>query len=272
LSESSGLRRHPAMATCNAYTLCGNVASVPALPQISQNQASSSFRRMALKAGRLSQSFTLQNGSSLHKVVRQEVEGVRQGLVGQAVAEVQFVNPQDAKKLVDETGYTIVDIRDQVQYERAHIPTAVHVPYYIRNDDMDIGTIIKRQAHNNFAGLFYGLAFTKENPNFNSTITEKFPKDSKLLLVCNEGLRSGYASDRLEDLGYENVAYIARGLQIVEPGIFPKEGKVELKDAGKGGVVEIQGKISVVLGTVLVLAFLFLQFFPDQANELFFKS
>jgi rhodanese-related sulfurtransferase len=262
------------MATCNAYTLCGNVASLPTLPQMSQNQASSSSRRMALKAGRLSQRFTLQNCNAFHRVVRQEVDGVRrrQGLVGQAVAEVQFVSPEEAKKLVEDNGYTIVDIRDQVQYERAHIPTAVHVPYYIKNDDNDIGTIIKRQAHNNFAGLFYGLAFTKENPNFNSTVTEKFPKDSKLLLVCNEGLRSGYASERLEDLGYKNVAYIARGLQIVEPGTFPKKGKVELKDAGKGGVVEIQGKISVVLGTVLVLAFLFLQFFPDQANELFFKS
>lgn len=52
------------------------------------------------------------------------------------------------------------------------------------------GTIIKRQAHNNFAGLFYGLAFTKLNPDFVESVKSKFSPESKLLLVCQEGLRS----------------------------------------------------------------------------------
>lgn len=51
------------------------------------------------------------------------------------------------------------------------------------------GTAIKRQAHNNFAGLLYGLAFTKPNEAFLKTVEEKFSKDSKILLVCQEGLR-----------------------------------------------------------------------------------
>lgn len=52
------------------------------------------------------------------------------------------------------------------------------------------GTMIKRQAHNNFAGLFYGLAFTKLNPDFVGSVKGKFSPESKLLLVCQEGLRS----------------------------------------------------------------------------------
>jgi hypothetical protein len=51
------------------------------------------------------------------------------------------------------------------------------------------GTIIKRQAHNNFAGLFYGLAFTKPNKDFTKMVKSKFSPESKLLVVCQEGLR-----------------------------------------------------------------------------------
>lgn len=51
------------------------------------------------------------------------------------------------------------------------------------------GTIINRTLHNNFSGLFYGLAFTKPNPDFLSSVEKEFSKDSKLMLVCQEGLR-----------------------------------------------------------------------------------
>ena len=34
-------------------------------------------------------------------------------------------------------------------------------------------------------------------------------------------------------------------------GLFPKEGKMELKDAGKGGFVTIQGPLSAVLAVIL---------------------
>lgn len=53
----------------------------------------------------------------------------------------------------------------------------------------NIGTIVKRTVHNNFSGLFFGLPFTKLNPDFVLTIKEKFSDDSKLLIVCQEGLR-----------------------------------------------------------------------------------
>lgn len=51
------------------------------------------------------------------------------------------------------------------------------------------GTLIKKFAHNSFAGAFYGLAFTKENNDFLGTIQKKYKKDDKILMVCQEGLR-----------------------------------------------------------------------------------
>jgi len=55
-----------------------------------------------------------------------------------------------------------------------------------------VGTIIKRQLHNNFSGLFYGLPFTKPNPDFVQSVKTQFPPESKLLVVCQEGLRFVY--------------------------------------------------------------------------------
>ncbi|KQJ89622.2 hypothetical protein BRADI_4g27040v3 [Brachypodium distachyon] len=186
-----------------------------------------------------------------------------------ARAEVSFVDGDEAKRLVAEEGYTVLDVRDRRQYERAHVKASAHVPLFIENDDNDIGTIIKRQAHNNFAGLFYGLSFTKLNKDFTKMVKDKFSPNAKLLLVCQEGLRSTAAADALEREGFQNLACITSGLQTLKPGTFESVGKTELQNAGKAGLVTIQGKISIVLGTILISLLLFITVFPDQAEKLF---
>eukprot|EP00850_Spirogloea_muscicola_P010523 SM000062S19909 [mRNA] locus=s62:312605:314211:+ [translate_table: standard] len=183
-------------------------------------------------------------------------------------SKLQYVKPDVAKKLVDTEGYTVVDIRDERQYKKAHIVNSEHIPLFVENTDSDVATLVRRQAHNNFAGLLYGLAFTKDNDNFISTFEQKFKKDSKLLVVCQEGLRSASAADKLKNAGFKDVAIITSGLQKVPNGLFPKEGRTELKDAGKGGIVSIQTPISIVLATLLFGAYAFISLFPEQAAEL----
>ncbi|CAA6672316.1 unnamed protein product [Spirodela intermedia] len=183
-------------------------------------------------------------------------------------AEVNFVNAEEAKRLVDEEGFTVLDVRDKSQYDRAHIQSSYHVPLFVENKDNDPGTIIKRTLHNNFSGLFYGLPFTKPNPEFVQSIRGQFSPDSKILLVCQEGLRSAAAASKLEQEGFQNVSCITSGLQSVKPGTFSSVGSTKLEDAGKAGLVTVQGKISAVLGTVLICAYLFITFFPDQAEKL----
>ncbi|PHU22527.1 Rhodanese-like domain-containing protein 9, chloroplastic [Capsicum chinense] len=183
-------------------------------------------------------------------------------------AQVEFVNAEEAKKLVALEGYAVLDVRDKTQFERAHIKNCYHVPLFVENTDNDLGTIVKRQLHNNFAGLFFGLPFTKPNPAFVQSVKSQFSPESKLLLVCQEGLRSAAAAQRLEGEGYDNIACITSGLQTIKPGTFDSVGLKELQDAGKAGLVTIQGKISTVLGAVLICALLFVTFFPDQAEQL----
>ncbi|KAK4733976.1 hypothetical protein R3W88_008237 [Solanum pinnatisectum] len=197
------------------------------------------------------------------------MKGKQRGIRGfQIKAQVEFVNAEEAKKLVGVEGYAVLDVRDKTQFERAHIKNCYHVPLFIENTDNDIGTIVKRQLHNNFAGLFFGLPFTKPNPEFVQSVKSQFSPQSKLLLVCQEGLRSAAAAQKLERAGYDNIACITSGLQTVKPGTFDSVGSKELQDAGKAGLVTIQGKISAVLGTVLICALLFVTFFPDQAEQI----
>ncbi|KAF5750689.1 hypothetical protein HS088_TW03G01028 [Tripterygium wilfordii] len=183
-------------------------------------------------------------------------------------AEVDYVNVEEAKKLIASEGYAILDVRDKSQYDRAHIKSCYHVPLFIENQDNDLGTIIKRTVHNNFSGLFFGLPFTKLNPDFVQSVKSQFSQESKLLVVCQEGLRSTAAADKLENAGFQNIACITKGLQAVEPGTFDSVGSTELQNAGKAGLVTVQGKISAVLGTALICAYLFITFFPDQAEKL----
>ncbi|XP_026391992.1 rhodanese-like domain-containing protein 9, chloroplastic [Papaver somniferum] len=183
-------------------------------------------------------------------------------------AEVNYVSSDEAKELVSAEGYVVLDVRDSSQYDRAHIKSCYHVPLFIEDKDNDPGTIVKRTVHNNFSGLFFGIPFTKRNTEFVKSVRSQFSPDSKLLLVCQEGLRSSAAANELEKAGFENISCITSGLQSVKPGTFESVGSAELQNAGKAGLVTVQGKISAVLGTVLICAYLFITFFPDQAEKI----
>jgi len=52
---------------------------------------------------------------------------------------VNYVNAEEAKKLIALEEYTILDVRDKNQYERAHIKSCYHVTIFIENQDNDFG-------------------------------------------------------------------------------------------------------------------------------------
>ncbi|TYI78376.1 hypothetical protein E1A91_D06G207100v1 [Gossypium mustelinum] len=64
------------------------------------------------------------------------------------------------------------------------------------------------------------------------------------------------AANKLEQAGFQNIACITPGLQTVKPGTFDSVGTTKLQDAGKAGLVTIQG------------VYLFITLFPDQAEKL----
>lgn len=83
------------------------------------------------------------------------------------------INAEQAKKIMDtESGYIILDVRTQEEYDEAHIPGAIVIP----------NTEIEARAES-------------ELPD----------KDQMILVYCRSGRRSKLAADILVELGYTNI-------------------------------------------------------------------
>ena len=88
-------------------------------------------------------------------------------------ASSEQISGAEAKALMDsESGYIILDAREQDEYDEGHIPGAILIPY---------GEIADRAE--------------KELPN----------KDQLILVYCRSGRRSKIAAEELVKLGYTNV-------------------------------------------------------------------
>lgn len=82
------------------------------------------------------------------------------------------ITADEAKKMMEEGGVTVVDVRTAEEYEQKHIPGAILVP--------------------------------------NESIKEEQPEalpdlDAVLLIHCRTGVRSKQASDKLASLGYRHI-------------------------------------------------------------------
>ena len=83
------------------------------------------------------------------------------------------ISGAEAKALMDrESGYIILDVREQYEYDEGHIPGAILIPY---------GEIADRAE--------------KELPD----------NDQLILIYCRSGRRSKIAAEELVKLGYTNV-------------------------------------------------------------------
>ena len=90
-------------------------------------------------------------------------------------AEIMYnkITPQDAKKIMDEqSGYIILDVRTQEEYDTGHIPGAVLLP------DFEIAEKAE-------------------------TVLQD--KNQLILVYCRSGRRSKNASSELAALGYMNI-------------------------------------------------------------------
>lgn len=85
----------------------------------------------------------------------------------------KIITQEEAKKIIDEQeGYIILDVRTKEEYDAGHIPNAILLP----------------------------------NEDIGSEDLEILPDKKQLILIyCRSGNRSKQASQKLVDLGYENI-------------------------------------------------------------------
>jgi rhodanese-related sulfurtransferase len=100
------------------------------------------------------------------------------------------VDVRQAHDLLLNDEYTYVDVRSVTEYRIGHPSGAVNVPL-LHYDEQ--------------------LCVKRPNPQFLAVMQANFPKDAKLLIGCQAGLRSLKAAQLLQAAGYTNVANVRGG-------------------------------------------------------------
>jgi sulfur-carrier protein adenylyltransferase/sulfurtransferase len=110
---------------------------------------------------------------------------------------IREINPPEAQRR-HQAGATLIDVREQVEWDAGHIPGAEFIP---------MGTLLDR-----IEGVVPG-------------------KDSEIILQCRSGARSGRMTAALQEAGYTNVVNMAGGILQWEADGLPVEAPSSLTPA-----------------------------------------
>ena len=119
--------------------------------------------------------------------------------------DVSHIPPQEAAALVDQQGYTYIDVRSIPEFIDGHPAPAVNIPIMHRDP---------------------GTGMMTPNPDFLNVVKAHFPTDAKLVMGCRSGARSARATELLLHAGYSTVVNMQCGYdgernqfgQVVNPG------------------------------------------------------
>src|SRR5919198_4798176 len=96
---------------------------------------------------------------------------------GRPVRRLELIGPEDlARRLGAGDGAVVLDVRDDDEYEEAHIPGSLHIPY---------GHLLER--------------------------LDELPSDRTIAAVCSGGKRSGLAASLLQREGFDDVIHVGHG-------------------------------------------------------------
>ncbi|VVA96924.1 unnamed protein product [Arabis nemorensis] len=163
--------------------------------------------------------------------------------------KVRAVEPKEAKTVVASEGYVLLDVRPVWEREKSRVKGSLHVPLFVEDTDNGPITLLKKWIHLGYIGLWTGQKFTMFNDEFTLRVVEAVPdKQSKMLVVCGEGLRSLMAISKLYGEGYKTLGWLTGGFNRATEGDFPEiEGTEELRFATIGGASYYLLKLLVLL-------------------------
>ena len=108
-------------------------------------------------------------------------------LVGRAKATIHECSVSDAHDCLN-SDMLLIDIREPAEYQRGHLPGAVHLPR----------GLLEFEIH----GLVERLGGDQNSP----------PEDRQIVLYCGTGGRSALAAETMATLGYRNTRSMSGGI------------------------------------------------------------
>ena len=135
----------------------------------------------------------------------------------------------------------MLDVRPPSEIKIASIQNAVEVPLFLPDEKLNPGSLLKQMSAFGMGGWWLGGTHMEANKNFLPDVQQKIPKDAKLIVTCQKGLRSLAACEQLSRAGYQTLAWINGGLDTAKPGEIPSVDDKDLRLAGIGGVSAMLG-------------------------------
>ena len=162
------------------------------------------------------------------------------------------IPPSEASTALRSGGYQLLDIRPQWEWNKARIPSALHVPLFVEDTDTGPLTYLKKYIHFGYIGLWTGQLLTTFNGEFLYQVEAAVPdKEEKLLVACGEGLRSRIAVSMLYRGGFKNLGWLAGGFSRSKKGDFGEvEGETDLRYATVGGASYVFLRLLLLFGAL----------------------
>lgn len=155
---------------------------------------------------------------------------------------VKSVSAKTAGELVTNEGWVLVDVRPPSEVEKAAVESAVRAPLYVPEAFDSLQNLMKHAAWFGMGGWWLGGVHMKPNPEFMNVVQASVPKDAKVVVACQKGLRSLTAAEQLARAGYGELAWINGGLDTAAKGDLEVEGPHDdLRYGGIGGMSQVLG-------------------------------
>lgn len=101
------------------------------------------------------------------------------------------ISPEDARQLLNSNqGYVYIDVRTQAEFQAGHVPGARCVP------------VMEPQG-----------GMMAPNPHFVEQVAALVPKDGRVIVGCQHGIRSQRAAQALAAAGFLHVADMRGGFE-----------------------------------------------------------
>eukprot|EP00877_Chromochloris_zofingiensis_P005814 jgi/Chrzof1/15233/Cz09g32120.t1 len=138
-------------------------------------------------------------------------------------------------------GWVLLDCRPASEHAKVGITGAVEVPLFLEDTSANISSLVKKATAMGMGGWWLGGTHMVPNDQFLQQVQGKVPKDAKVIVGCQKGLRSLAACEQLARVGYGQLAWINGGFDTAKPGDLPTTNGKDLRYAGIGGLSETLG-------------------------------
>lgn len=157
-----------------------------------------------------------------------------------AEGKVRNVSAAQAADLVKD-GWVLLDVRPPEEIAKAGVKGAVEVPLFVVEESNDITSLLKKSSAFGMGGWWLGGTHMKANDSFLRDVSRKVPKDGKVIVACQKGLRSLAAAEQLSRAGYGTLAWINGGLDTAGIDTLETTNGKDLRYGGVGGVSQLLG-------------------------------